>query len=272
MWNKHIPAAGRLRALPARLPPRAWMWLSAGFTAVTICGVIFAELLDAVREQDDVARLDQPVTAYLAGHRTDALTLLFRALTTVGNAAVLIPITLGAAAALAWRGRTWRPLWIVAVTLAGSQLLVYAIKLAVARPRPAAIFAVITANGYSFPSGHATSSLAAFGILAWLITRTTTAPAARLLLWGGAAAATAGVGLSRIWLGVHYLSDVLAAWALAPRGSPSSSPRSAPPRTCAAPSPARTLPFVSRTGNLRSSRATGRVRVGPAAFAAAHAG
>lgn len=200
MWTKHIPASGRLRALPARLPPRAWMWLAAGFTAVTVCGVTFAGLLDGVRDQEGVARLDQPVTAYLAGHRTDALTLVFRVLTTIGNAAVLIPITVGAAAVLAWRSRTWRPLWIVAVTLTGSQLLVYAIKLAVARPRPAAIFAVVTANGYSFPSGHATSSLAAFGVPAWLITRTITAPAARLLLWGGAAAATAGVGMSRIWL------------------------------------------------------------------------
>jgi membrane-associated phospholipid phosphatase len=185
-----------------------------GSMSFTVCGVMFAELLDGVLDHEDVARLDRPVTAYVAGHRTDALTLVFRVLTTIGSAAVLIPLTLGAAAVLAWRSRAWRPLWIVAVTLTGSQLLVFAIKLAVARPRPATIFAVITANGYSFPSGHATSSLAALGIVAWLAGKLRTSLPVRLAIWAAALAVAAGIGLSRIWLGVHYLSDVLAAWVL----------------------------------------------------------
>lgn len=205
---------GEARSRRAQLLSRARMWLAVGLAVVAICGCIFVELLDAVRDQEGIARIDRPVTAWVAGHRTEVLTVLARVLSAIGGAAMRIPITLAAAAVLAWRSRSWRALWIVAATLAGSQLLVHAIKPAVARPRPAAVFALVTANGYSFPSGHTTSSLAAFGILAWLTTRTVTAPAAHLLVWSGAAAAAAGVGLSRIWLGVHYLSDVLAGWAL----------------------------------------------------------
>jgi undecaprenyl-diphosphatase len=203
-----------LRTLPARLPPRAWLRLAAGFAVVVACGAVFAGILDAVIEGDDISRFDQPLTAYLAAHRTGGLTTLFRTLTTIGSAAVLIPLAALAAASLAWYGRTWRPLWITALALAGSQLLVGTIKLLVARPRPSAIFAVLTANGYSFPSGHATSSLAAFGILAWLTAAVVSHRLAQVIAWTIAILLALGVGLSRIYLGVHYLSDVLAAWAL----------------------------------------------------------
>jgi len=107
-----------------------------------------------------------------------------------------------------------RPPWIAAIALAGSQLLVVTIKLLVARPRPETIFAVLTAGGYSFPSGHATSSLAAFGILAWLTTTLTGHRPTQVIAWTAAGLLAAGIGLSRIYLGVHYLSDVLAAWTL----------------------------------------------------------
>ena len=212
------PVTGRyaraLRGLPVRLPLSAWLRLAAGFAIISACGALFAGILDAVLEGDDISRFDQPLTAYLAAHRTGGLTALSRTLTTIGGAAVLIPLTALAAAALAWAGRTWRPLWITALTLAGSQLLVATIKLLVARPRPSAIFAVLTAHGYSFPSGHATSSLAAFGILAWLTNTVMSHRPAQAVVRTIAGLLAAGIGLSRIYLGVHYLSDVLAAWAL----------------------------------------------------------
>ena len=207
-------ASRSARALRARLPPRAWLRLAAGFAVVAACGAAFAGILDAVIEGDDISRFDQPLTAYLAAHRTGGLTTLFRTLTAIGGAAVLTPLAALAAALLAWYGRTWRPLWIAALTLAGSQLLVATIKLLVARPRPGAIFAVLTAHGYSFPSGHATSSLAAFGILAWLTAAVVSRRPVQVTVWTIAILLALGVGLSRIYLGVHYLSDVLAAWAL----------------------------------------------------------
>lgn len=215
MHTTRATAARRyVTALRARLTPKAWLWLLAGFTAVTVCGIVFAELLDGVLEGDGVAGVDQPFTAYVAAHRTSTLTGLFRALTAVGDAASLSTLTAAVAAALAWHTRTWRPLWIAALTLAGSQTLVYTIKGLVGRPRPGTGFALATETGYSFPSGHATSGLAAFGVLAWLSTSRITHRPARVIVWAAAAGLAIGVGLSRIYLGVHYLSDVLAAWAL----------------------------------------------------------
>jgi len=213
-----IRAAGRypqvLRRPTVGLTPKGWRWLAAGFAAVTVCGVMFAALLDGVLDGEGVAAVDGPLTAWVAGHRTRALTGIFRALTGLGSAAVLIPLTAVAAAVLGRRARSWRPLWIAALTLAGSQALVYTVKMLVERTRPGNDVAVVSASGYSFPSGHATSSLAAFGILALLAANLTTRRLTRVTIWVVAAAAAAGIGLSRIYLGVHYLSDVLAAWAL----------------------------------------------------------
>jgi membrane-associated phospholipid phosphatase len=108
-----------------------------------------------------------------------------------------------------------RPIWITLAALGGVQLLVFALKQLVARPRPTAALAVTPTTGYSFPSGHSSSSFVAFTVLAWLATAAVTRKLTRVLLWVVAALLIVGVGLSRTYLGVHYLTNVLGAWILA---------------------------------------------------------
>ena len=208
--------ASARRFLTARLRPGALgRSLALGFVVMAVCGVLFAELLEGVLEGEGIAAVDQPVNAAVAARRTDALTTVFTVLTTMGDVISLLAVAVVVAGFLAWRSaRSSRPLWITAVALGGSQVLVLSIKYLVGRPRPAPALAVIGEDGYAFPSGHSTASLVTFGILAWLVATVATRRLLRITVWAVAAVLACGVGLSRLYLGVHYLSDVLAAWAL----------------------------------------------------------
>lgn len=126
---------------------------------------------------------------------------------------VLHPNVLRAAAAAAavvlWLRARRDAAVFVAVTMAGAAAVEAVGKAAVGRARPAFAHAVSHAAGASFPSGHATTSFVAFGLLALLVPRRAKLPAALV-----AVAAVALVGFSRVALGVHYVSDVLGGWLL----------------------------------------------------------
>src|SRR5207302_2401120 len=131
------------------------------------------------------------------------------------GAAVLVALTALLALLVVWRSRSWRPMWVAAMALGGVQLLVFSLKHLIGRPRPAAALAVAPASGFSFPSGHSTSSFVAFTVLAWLAMTVVTGRAARTAVWVLVGLLIVGIGTSRMYLGVHYLTDVLGAWALA---------------------------------------------------------
>src|SRR5204862_4889447 len=80
------------------------------------------------------------------------------------------------------------------------------------RPNPPA--QLVSATGFSFPSGHSASSLVGFGLLAWLTCMLTAHRTIWATAWLAAAFGTIAVGLSRMYLGVHYPTDVLGGWAL----------------------------------------------------------
>lgn len=148
------------------------------------------------------------------------------ALTHLGDVATLTVLAALVALALAWR-RRWLAAgwWLLAVI--GNGLLVRWTKQVFGRARPDAPY--LEVHGYSFPSGHAMSALAVYGLLCVMLWRWQPAPpqgaavpaeagraqpAARRLAVALALLAAA-VGGSRVWLGVHYASDVIAGWLLA---------------------------------------------------------
>jgi membrane-associated phospholipid phosphatase len=181
-----------------------------------MCVVVFGMLWDAQHETEGISVWDGPVNSFIAARREPDLTIAFRLITMLGNTATLVLLVTAAALLLAWRARSWRPVWLPALAVGGSTLAVTIIKLAVGRPRPDHLLAAANAGGYSFPSGHATNSLVAFSTLA-LIASTTVATRrrARIVLWSAAIGAAVAIGLSRVYLGVHYVSDVLAGWTVA---------------------------------------------------------
>lgn len=136
-----------------------------------------------------------------------------RLATDLGAAGVLVPLVLAAGLAWRWRRGTWRPLGLLAGAAAGAWMVQVAVKQLVERPRPPAGLALSHATGFAFPSGHATDAAAVYGILAVLLARSGRR-AARVAAWAAAAGLIALVGLSRLYLGVHWLSDVVAGAAL----------------------------------------------------------
>jgi undecaprenyl-diphosphatase len=142
------------------------------------------------------------------------LTRVMIAASRYGGPAWLAP--LGVIIAVAFLIRGWRRgALLVLVTMAGAGLLDTLLKIAFARARPTAFFDYPLPRSHSFPSGHAFFAASFFGGLAILLSGRLHNPILRALVWIAAVALILLIGFSRVYLGVHYPSDVLAGYAAA---------------------------------------------------------
>ena len=184
---------------------------------ITLCGLsaLLAYVSDSVREYDGIALVDRPIVAWLAAHREPLLTTVMRTLSMVGSPVSAAAVAVIVCAAVAWRSRSWLPVATVAIGLAGFALAVTVVKLEVARQRPPLPYAVMAVDGYSFPSGHALGITIAALISAWVLDHWLIRSwNGRIAVWTTAIVIIGGVGFSRVYLGVHYPSDVIAGWLL----------------------------------------------------------
>lgn len=106
----------------------------------------------------------------------------------------------------------WRHGVLGAATIGIAALGVQLVKAVVARDRPDALDPLIVERGFSFPSGHASLSMVAYGILAVLLARAFLPGSVRIFLIAAVGVLVFLVGLSRVWLGAHYPTDVIAGW------------------------------------------------------------
>jgi membrane-associated phospholipid phosphatase len=155
---------------------------------------------------------DQRLADWLHGRATDPLTDVFHGITFLGNFLTLLAVTIVAVAVL-WRKRARTDAVFVALAFAGAQVLSSGMKLGFRRDRPFFPDPLATEHTYSFPSGHALVSLAVYGALALLLARELSTHGRRALLFAGVALLVLAIGFSRLYLGVHFLSDVLAGFA-----------------------------------------------------------
>jgi undecaprenyl-diphosphatase len=174
----------------------------------------FGLLLWGVLAHNGLTSTDPNIATFVAGHRLDWLTTVMQAVTWAGSSFIIIPLGLAVGGVLWLRRRTWRPLLMMAAAFLGAAALYDIVKPAVGRARPAAALQVGGPDeGWAFPSGHATQTIAFYGMLAIVLTAWY-APRRRLLFALGAALVTVVVGASRLYLGVHWLTDVLGGYAL----------------------------------------------------------
>ena len=153
------------------------------------------------------------VERFALGLRTEWLTAVMRSLTWAGSSPVLILLVLAVGGALLVRRRDVRPLLWLAAGLVGANVLFRIAKVLAAQPRPPAALHLVSASGYGFPSGHATSAIACWGMLAVVLCSGRSRRDAVI----GATFATLVVlvvGVSRIYLGVHSWTDVAAGFTL----------------------------------------------------------
>jgi undecaprenyl-diphosphatase len=182
------------------------------FLALTGLGVAAGKLLELVERPDGSTRLDGAITPWVVAHRTDRVTTLAKLLSTLGSQPVLLPVV-GVLAIVLFRRHRWVAGSLLVVAWGGAVGLYNLVKPLVGRPRPPADLWLVTVTGKSFPSGHATQSLATFtalALIAWSVPARTRMPGIAL-----AFVLAAGVGWSRVYLGVHWATDVAAGWLLA---------------------------------------------------------
>jgi membrane-associated phospholipid phosphatase len=196
--------AWRLSPYNSRLPA-----LLAGMLAA--CTLVFSQLAEAVSSSEPNLRLDAAVSEWLHTHATGTATVVLRAVTQLGGAQLLLGITLVAVVVLLLRRRVAHAAFVVAA-LAGGEALNWALKAAFERPRPWFSDPLAIAGGFSFPSGHAMVSLTVYGALAFVVAANARSRRTQVVALAGALVLVLAIGFSRVYLGVHYVSDVLAAY------------------------------------------------------------
>jgi undecaprenyl-diphosphatase len=137
-----------------------------------------------------------------------------RMVTLLGSSAVLVALALAVGAWFWWRrGRPGATALLLAA-YGGSDLLGQAVRALTARTRPPPVLAVGHFVGHAFPSGHATEATAVYGMLAVVVASGTRRWRGKVAAWAAAVLTATLVGISRLYLGAHWLTDVLAGWAL----------------------------------------------------------
>ena len=170
-----------------------------------VASFLFAWLADSVVDQHS-RNFDLAVRTAIHQHASPAMTRVMFAFTYIGGPGLVFSAIVAVILFLylRWRRAT---IWLL-VTLAGATVLDVSLKLAFHRPRPTPYFGAVP-HTYSFPSGHALYSFCFYGVLAGLLAYRIRSLALRIVVWTLAAVLILGIGLSRIYLGVHYPTDVV---------------------------------------------------------------
>jgi len=182
----------------------------AGAFLTAWAGDNFLDLGELVHAKNaSLQQFDGGVHAWAVSQRSASSTLFFLLMTTVGS-----PVTLGlisgwvSVGLVATRRFRWALYFVV--TVGGGALLNLELKRYFARARPAVAEMLRQAHGYSFPSGHAMGSTVVFGALSYLAFRTVKGWRWKAAALAFAATLAVGISLSRVYLGVHWISDVAA--------------------------------------------------------------
>jgi membrane-associated phospholipid phosphatase len=194
------------------LTPRALL----GLVVAALGAIGFAWLADAAEEGDGLAAFDPQLTADFVARRSPSLTDVAQGISFVGEVPVLLLLTAIVALGLWIRTRRWQAGLLLVVGMGGAGALTYILKLLVGRHRPGAGFVLGPIDtGFSFPSGHTLSSTVFFALLAALVWSADVRRTPKIATAVAAVVLSLAMGLSRLYLGYHWGTDVLAGWIVA---------------------------------------------------------
>lgn len=195
-----------------RLSPKGFPGLYLTLNLLLLFGAIwiFGAIAEDVATRDPITIVDARLSEWLHGHAVEPLTTFMLSVTHLHSWWGVTAMTLAASAYL-WIRRL--RIWTLTLTVAvfGSMLLNFLLKNLFLRPRPHFNDPILTLTSYSFPSGHTMMATVFYGTLCALAVSRARDWRCRALAIFGAAILISLVGFSRIYLGAHFLSDVLAA-------------------------------------------------------------
>lgn len=189
--------------------------LLPGAAIVAAMTAVFARVYESVIQADGVAELDHPALAAGKNLRSPALDLIVTAYAYIGDTVGILILALTATIALTIKRRTWTPTILIVIAGTGSLLMTIAGKRLIGRTRPDFKDAVPPFDySASFPSGHSLNSIVIVGIIAYLTVLRLKTTLSRCLTVSVATIFAVTIGLSGVYLGHHWFTDVLAAWTL----------------------------------------------------------
>lgn len=194
----------------------------ARWVALVVLGVLVAPaltvallLFDDESDGDGLTGLDEPALEFAVGLRTPALDRAIEFYSYLGGPVVAIVATAAAVIGLSVLWRTRTPFLLMLVAGAGSLAMSMTSKAYADRPRPPEELLVGSLEpSWSFPSGHALNATIIAGVLAYLFIVRTRSPRVAVIAVSLAVIHTIAMGLSRVYLGQHWLTDVLVAWCM----------------------------------------------------------
>ena len=187
---------------------RFGLFLTFGLVIISAGAGVFGSLLQDVLSRDETALFDRPLLNFLVDHRDPAMNNVMRIVTFFGDTGPLLVACVLVGGWAYFRTRQWRWPLLLSITIAGAIGLYDVIKILVERPRPD-IAPLVHPGGFSFPSGHATAAAAVLTALAYVLTRQTSWKAG-VVFWTVALFAATLIGFSRVYLGAHWPTDVMA--------------------------------------------------------------
>lgn len=174
-----------------------------------LCAIAFLIIMGAVSDHD-VLGFDTAMYSFARDLQSPALTFVLRIITELGGAIVIGIATV----VLFFAIKNKRLSFAILGNIVGVLIVNQVFKFLIQRPRPDEEYRLIEQGGYSFPSGHSMCSMAFYGFLVYLAFRYIKNAKVRIFATAGLGALVLLIGFSRIYLGVHYASDVVAGFLL----------------------------------------------------------
>ena len=177
--------------------------------------VIFLLVMHGVKDaKRPITAMDHDLLLLFHRHTTPFLTSLAQVLADLGEPKLIVAIGLSAALI----GYFYRPVrgaaWTMPIAIIGSGILIQSIKITFRRARPDIFTPLLHETGYSFPSGHSLISIVVYGLLGYFAMHLVSRRWAKVVIGTLTVLLVIAIGLSRVYVGVHYPSDVLAGWSL----------------------------------------------------------
>lgn len=188
--------------------------LTVGFL-VSLAGLwLFAGVTEDVVHHDPLTNFDLALATWIRAHTTRLGDKIFTLVSLIGSPVAMAAVGAGGALLIVVR-RKWLVLVAWVAAFAGAGLLSVILKIIIRRPRPAGAAAFLHGDTFSFPSGHAMGSLVGYGMLAYVIGSSgIESVGGRLRLAIATVVLVVAIGISRLYLGVHYFSDVVGGYAV----------------------------------------------------------